>query len=55
MVGKAEFLVSGDGDLLNLADQSVCHIITPDEFIKRRRMSLGWLPFLEVARISLSP
>lgn len=35
MAGKADFLISGDGDLLSLADQFACPIVTPDEFIKR--------------------
>lgn len=34
VVGKAEFLVTGDQDLLNLADRFVCPIITADQFIK---------------------
>ena len=33
--GKADYLVSGDDDLLCLDDQFVCPIVTPDEFIKR--------------------
>lgn len=35
MAGKADFLISGDGDLLSLADRFACPIVTPDEFIKR--------------------
>lgn len=34
-VGKADYLVSGDDDLLSLAGQFVCPILTPDEFIKQ--------------------
>ena len=37
-VGKADYLVSGDGDLLSLADQFVCPIVTPDEFVRRLSM-----------------
>jgi len=35
MVGQADFLISGDADLLSLAGTFVCPIITADEFIKR--------------------
>lgn len=38
IAGKADFLVSGDGDLLSLDGQFVCPILTPDEFIKRSRL-----------------
>ena len=34
IVGKADYLVSGDKDLLSLAGQFVCPIITAEEFIK---------------------
>jgi predicted nucleic acid-binding protein len=34
MMGKADFLISGDGNLLSLADRFACPIVTPDEFIK---------------------
>lgn len=34
IVGKADYLVSGDHDLLSLAGQFFCPIITPDQFIK---------------------
>jgi putative PIN family toxin of toxin-antitoxin system len=34
VTGKANFLVSGDQDLLSLADKFVCPIITADHFIK---------------------
>jgi putative PIN family toxin of toxin-antitoxin system len=34
VVGKADYLVSGDRDLLSLAGQFVCPIITADQFIK---------------------
>ena len=34
IVGKADFLVSGDKDLLSLAGQFVCPIINADEFMK---------------------
>lgn len=34
-VGKADFLVSGDADLLSLADTFACPIITAEEFIRR--------------------
>ena len=34
VVGKADYLVSGDQDLLSLAGQFVCPIITADQFIK---------------------
>ncbi len=34
IVGKADYLVSGDKDLLSLADQFVCPIITADQLMK---------------------
>ena len=34
VVGKADYLVSGDQDLLSLAGQFVCPIITADQFMK---------------------
>ena len=34
IVGKADYLVSGDKDLLSLAGQFVCPIITAEEFMK---------------------
>ena len=34
VTGKADFLVSGDYDLLNIVDQFVCPIITVDQFMK---------------------
>ena len=34
VVGKAEYLVTGDQDLLSLAGPFVCPIITADQFIK---------------------
>ncbi len=34
VVGKADYLVSGDQDLLSLDGQFVCPIITADQFIK---------------------
>lgn len=34
VAGKADYLVTGDQDLLCLADQFVCPIITADQFIK---------------------
>ena len=34
IVGKADYLVSGDKDLLSLAGQFVCPIITADQFMK---------------------
>jgi putative PIN family toxin of toxin-antitoxin system len=34
-VGKADFLVSGDADLLSLADTFVCPIVTAEEFTHR--------------------
>ena len=34
ITGKADFLVSGDRDLLSLAGKSVCPILTADQFIK---------------------
>lgn len=34
LVGKAEYLVSGDHDLLSLASQFSCPIITADQFIQ---------------------
>ena len=34
IVGKADYLVSGDKDLLSLAGQFVCSIISADEFMK---------------------
>ena len=34
VTGKAAFLVSGDQDLLSLAGEFVCPIITADQFIK---------------------
>ncbi|OIR03164.1 hypothetical protein GALL_146840 [mine drainage metagenome] len=34
ITGKADFLVTGDQDLLSLAGNFVCPIITADEFIK---------------------
>lgn len=34
VTGKADFLVSGDQDLLSLAGEFVCPIVTADQFIK---------------------
>ena len=34
IVGKADYLVTGDQDLLSLADQFFCPIITADPFMK---------------------
>lgn len=34
VAGKADYLVSGDRDLLSLADQFSCPILTADQFIK---------------------
>lgn len=34
VVGKADYLVTGDQDLLALAGQFVCPIITADQFMK---------------------
>ncbi len=34
IVGKAEYLVTGDQDLLSLAGRFVCPIITADQFMK---------------------
>lgn len=34
-VGKADFLVSGDADLLSLAGTFTCPILTAEEFIRR--------------------
>ena len=34
LAGKADYLVSGDHDLLSLAGQFSCPIITADQFIK---------------------
>ena len=34
VTGKAAYLVTGDQDLLSLAGQFVCPIITADQFIK---------------------
>ena len=34
IVGKADYLVSGDKDLLSLAGQFACPIITADQFMK---------------------
>ena len=34
-VGKADFLLSGDADLLSLADTFTCPIVTAEEFIRR--------------------
>lgn len=34
IVGKADYLVSGDQDLLSLADQFFCPIVTADQFMK---------------------
>jgi len=34
VTGKAAYLVTGDQDLLNLAGQFVCPIITADQFMK---------------------
>ena len=34
VVGKAKYLVTGDQDLLCLAGQFVCPIITADQFMK---------------------
>lgn len=34
VIGKADYLVSGDQDLLSLAGQFVCPIIAADQFIK---------------------
>lgn len=34
VAGKAEYLVTGDQDLLSLADRFVCPIIAADQFIK---------------------
>jgi len=33
LVGKADYLVTGDRDLLALATQFACPIVTPDEFL----------------------
>lgn len=35
LVGKADFLISGDADLLSLAGSFVCPIVTAEEFISR--------------------
>ena len=35
LAGKADFLVSGDADLLSLADTFVCPIVSAEEFIRR--------------------
>ena len=35
LAGKADYLVSGDHDLLSLASQFSCPIITADQFLKR--------------------
>lgn len=35
VVGKADFLISGDRDLLSLAGEFECPIMTADEFLKR--------------------
>ncbi|MFZ4535250.1 putative toxin-antitoxin system toxin component, PIN family [Propionivibrio sp.] len=35
LAGKADFLVSGDADLLSLAGTFVCPIVTAEEFIRR--------------------
>lgn len=35
LAGKADFLVSGDADLLSLAGTFVCPIVTAEEFIQR--------------------
>ena len=35
MAGKADFLISGDGDLLSLGGSFACPIVTTDEFIRR--------------------
>lgn len=34
LAGKADYLVSGDHDLLSLAGQFSCPIVTPDQFMK---------------------
>ena len=34
ITGKAEYLVTGDQDLLSLTDQFVCPMVTADQFIK---------------------
>lgn len=41
IVGKADYLVSGDQDLLSLAGQFACPIVTADQFIKTLN---EWLP-----------
>lgn len=38
VAGKADYLVSGDQDLLSLAGQFVCPIITADQFIKTLKL-----------------
>lgn len=35
VAGKADYLVSGDKDLLSLHDQFVCPIVTAEQFLKR--------------------
>lgn len=35
VVGKADFLISGDEDLLCLADEFICPIVTAKEFVAR--------------------
>ena len=35
IAGKAEYLISGDQDLLCLADQFACPILTADQFMKK--------------------
>ncbi|MDX1251877.1 MAG: putative toxin-antitoxin system toxin component, PIN family [Gammaproteobacteria bacterium] len=37
VTGKADYLVSGDQDLLNLAGQLACSIVTADQFMKALR------------------
>lgn len=34
VVGKAQFLVSGDADLLSLAGRLACRIVSPEEFLQ---------------------
>ncbi|MDO8263464.1 MAG: putative toxin-antitoxin system toxin component, PIN family [Gallionella sp.] len=38
VAGKAKYLVTGDRDLLSLAGQFVCPIITADQFIKAQNL-----------------
>ena len=39
VAGKAAYLVTGDQDLLSLADRFVCPIITADQFVKSLNLS----------------